>query len=112
LKSYKDFFSKTQVSTDLVKGVIDQTRQWTNQGIRVIAFRPPSTFEMVDLENKISGFDERSFVQQFTQAGGIWLDIPIEPYHSYDGSHLVKASAIQLSIDLANRLREDLSASQ
>lgn len=85
---------------------MDQTRQWTAQGIRVYAFRVPSSLAMVALEDQMSGFDEATFVEQFKAAGGIWFSIPLEPYHSYDGSHLTKQAALQLSADLARLIKQ------
>ena len=101
LPSYREIFSQTQVSPRLVQELVDQTRQWTQRGIRVYAFRVPSSPGMVALENQLSGFNEAALVKAFEDAGGIWFSIPLTPYHSYDGSHLAKPSAEALSIDLA-----------
>jgi hypothetical protein len=106
LPSFRDIFSQTPVSQSLVQELMDQTRTWVAAGIRVYAFRVPSSPAMVALEDQISGFDEAAFVAQFQAAGGIWFSIPLEPYHSYDGSHLTKQSALQLSIDLANLIKQ------
>jgi hypothetical protein len=108
--SYQDIFSQTSVSPQLVQELIDQTRSWTQQGISVYAFRPPSCQGMVDLENQVSGFDEAALVKQFEAAGGVWFSIPLAPYHSYDGSHLDKSSALKLSADLANLIQNSLPA--
>jgi hypothetical protein len=108
LPSFRDIFSQTSVSQELVQDLMEQTRRWRERGIRVFAFRVPSSQAMVDLENQMSGFDEAAFAEQFESAGGVWLSIPLEPYHSYDGSHLVKQSAIQLSEDLANLIKNSL----
>jgi hypothetical protein len=110
MASYRDIFSQTQVSPRLVQVLMDQTRRWRAQGIRVYAFHVPTTQAMRDLENQISGFDEAAFVQQFEAAGGVWFSIPLEPYHSYDSTHIDKPSAIQLSIDLANLIKDWLAA--
>ena len=74
----------------------------------MFGFRVPSTEKMVALENEISGFDEAAFIEGFKAAGGIWFDIPLEPYHTYDGAHLVKPSAIRLSLDLAEMIKRYL----
>jgi hypothetical protein len=105
LPSFRDIFSSSPVSPRLIQGLIDQTRQWTAQGIHVYAYRVPSSPAMVALENQMSGFDEADFVKQFEAAGGIWYSIPLAPYYSFDGSHLVKQSAQQLSLDLAKLIK-------
>ncbi len=108
LPHFNDMFQKTKVDNGLIEDLFEQTRSWRDQGINVFAFRVPSSVQMVELENKLSGFDEAAFAEGFENAGGIWIDIPTEPYHSFDGSHLEKQSAIQLSLDLAHALEEYL----
>jgi hypothetical protein len=61
---------------------------------------------MIDLENTYSEFDEESFINGFTQAGGVWFSFPHQNYHSYDGSHLTGDSAVQLSYDLAKKIAD------
>lgn len=106
VKSFRHKFQKGKVSPELVTQLIQQTRSWNEQGIPVFAFRPPTTEEMVAVENELGGFDEESFVRRFEEVGGIWFDLDPERYHSYDGSHLRRDSAIQLSIDLARLIKE------
>jgi hypothetical protein len=108
LPSFRDIFSRTPVSQTLIDELVKQTRLWNSRGIDVYAFRVPSSQAMVELENQMSGFDEAAFVEQFTSAGGIWFSIPLEPYHSFDGSHLTKQAAQQLSVDLAKLIQDTL----
>jgi hypothetical protein len=105
LPSYHDIFSSTQVNAGIVADVLNQTRQWTAHGIAVYAYRPPTSQAMLELENRLSGFDEAGFTRQFEASGGVWYSIPLAPYHSYDGSHLVKQSAVKLSEDLATLIK-------
>lgn len=109
LPSFRDIFSYSPVSQSLVQRLMEQTREWTARGIQVYGFRVPSSQAMVALEDQMSGFNEAAFVEQFQAAGGTWFSIPLEPYHSFDGSHLTKQSAQQLSIDLAKLIRETLA---
>jgi hypothetical protein len=111
LPSFRDIFSRTPVSPRLVQDLMEQTRLWTSRGIRVYAFRVPSSPGMVELESQMSGFDEAGFIEQFEDVGGTWFSIPLEPYHSFDGSHLVKQSAQKLSVDLAKLIQESLDSS-
>jgi hypothetical protein len=106
IDSYRSIFSTTQVSPRLVQDLLDQTQQWVAQGIKVYAYRPPTSQAMADLENQVSGFDEIDFSARFEAAGGVWFSIPLALYHSYDGSHLVKASAVQLSVDIARLIKQ------
>jgi hypothetical protein len=99
-------FTNNMVSSALIANLIRQTGDWAARGIKVYAFRPPTSNEMVELERGHSGFDEGDFVSKFSRAGGIWISIPLEGYHSYDGSHLDKMSAVALSRTIAEVIRK------
>ena len=105
LKSYSTRFINNQVTEKNLKIVTDQVQQWTNQGVLVFGFRPPTTHKMVALEDSLSGYNELVVKTEFTKAGGKWLDFNLDDYTTYDGSHLQKESAIKLSIDLANKIK-------
>lgn len=92
------------VSEALKQSLFNQTRKWTASGVRVFAFRPPTTMEMVDLENNTSGFDETAFCFDFEKAGGTWVPVDLSQYHSYDGSHLADFSALKLSRYIATEM--------
>lgn len=105
LRYYRDTFGAHQVEPELIANVLDFTRKWAAQGIRVYAFRPPSGREMLELENSLSAFREDEFVAQFTAVGGVWLETDPLGYFSYDGSHLRWDAAAQFSRDLAWAIR-------
>ena len=106
---YKKDFSSIKVSPLLINNLIIQTKNWTEKGIKVFAFRPPTTKEMLLLENKLSGFNEAAFIKQFEKAGGKWLKFNISNYTSYDGSHLSKNSAIKLSKNIALMIKKSIT---
>lgn len=89
----------------LVRELLDQTRAWTAAGVRVVAFRPPTTDDVEALENRLLGFDETALAAQFAAAGGTWLEFANTPYRTYDGSHLRRESAVAFSRDLGEALR-------
>jgi len=89
-----------------IKNVLKFTRDWTAKEIRVYGFLPPTCKQMYELENEISGFDQEDFVEQFVQAGGIWLKVDPCGYFSFDGSHLSEDSAIRFSNDLARLIKQ------
>lgn len=100
LESYKSSFTDNKISDHVVNELIAKIRQWHKEGIKVFAFRPPSTTKMEVLENQLSGFNEEALKQRIQAAGGIWFDFDSSDFSSYDGSHLTEESAIQLSIEL------------
>ncbi|MDY6913736.1 MAG: hypothetical protein SVT52_04685 [Planctomycetota bacterium] len=89
----------------LLKLLTDRIRRWHSRGIRLYAFRPPTTAKMVALENTLGGFNQDAAVAALTAAGGIWLPVDQTGYHSYDGSHLRYDAARKLSADLAEQIR-------
>ncbi|HRR41385.1 MAG TPA: hypothetical protein P5244_09155 [Syntrophales bacterium] len=97
LTSYEHAFAENRVSTNIIDNVILQTGKWTYDGIHVFAFRLPATLEMIQLENRKSGFDEKIFRERFEKAGGCWITVNQKEYRSYDGSHMEKDSAQSLS---------------
>lgn len=108
LKSYATIFDETRdgpVSQEVIEEFLSETRRLTSDGVTVFGFRPPSCPEMVVLENEKGGFDEKAVARAFENAGGIWLDMDQDAYHSYDGSHLHRESAEALSRALAEQIR-------
>jgi hypothetical protein len=106
LKKYARMYQKSRVSKKMVDGLNASVSGWTRQGIRVYAFLVPSCRQMVELEERDSGFDQRQFVQDFEKAGGTWIDMDPCRYDSFDGSHLGREAALQFSRDLAERMRD------
>lgn len=111
LSIYLKDFEDNVVSEELISSLMSKVREWSGKGIKVFATRPPTTKEMVALENRLSGFKEGPFIKRFTEAGGIWLDINENRYRSFDGSHLDIPSSIAFSKDLAALIKLELSKS-
>ncbi len=97
-------YVKNRVSSDIIEGVLAHVRTWTELGISVYAFRPPTTVETFEVESQHSGFDEAAFVKSFQEAGGIWIGVDQTAYPSYDGSHLCPDGAIAFSHDLSRKI--------
>ena len=72
----------------------------------MLGFRPPTTPAMLDLEERLSGFDEARFARRFEEAGGSWVALAREGWRSYDGSHLHEDSARRLSDELARAIAQ------
>ncbi len=107
LPLYKKEFEQGKVNATIVNSLIVQIGIWHSAGITVYAFRPPTTEKMVKLENSMSSFDEKNISDRISAAGGIWLNIPLTGFISYDGSHLNEESAIKLSDTLATLIKKN-----
>lgn len=94
-------FGAQQVDPATEELLLARVRAWTASGVRVYAFRPPTCPETIEVEGRLSGFDEQDFARQFEAAGGVWLAIPPLGYDSSDGSHLYPEAAVALSRDVA-----------
>lgn len=103
---YRRLFDNNPIREDVIRGLISRVAQWRARGIEVYAFRVPTTPQMVDLENRISGFDEPRLAAEFRKAGGAWIDMDQAAYKTYDGIHLHRAEAERLTHDLARMLRD------
>ncbi|HIJ74072.1 MAG TPA: hypothetical protein HPP83_08215 [Candidatus Hydrogenedentes bacterium] len=93
------------VSPDIVDSVVRTVAAWRQKAIEVYGFRAPACPEVLGLENTRGGFDEKAFVDKFTRAGGIWLDLDPGSFRTYDGSHLCPEAAVRLSRELGQRIR-------
>ena len=107
---YKDLFTDDPVSDEVIGGLVEFVERWTGMGIHVVGFRPPASYTIRQYERERGGFSESEFVERFTGAGGIWIDVPPDHYQTFDGSHLEHLSAKKLSADLARKIREIISA--
>jgi hypothetical protein len=57
------------------------------------------------LEDSIGKYNESLIKQQIEISGGHWIDINPALYKTYDGSHLPKAEARELSQYIANKIK-------
>lgn len=105
LALYKKNFLHNTVNPSVIDTLQTQIQKWTKAGIKVFAYRPPTTKEMEVLENTDGGFDEAITRKKIEAAGGIWLDFPNRfDYKSYDGSHLPAEEANRFSLELGKAI--------
>ncbi len=105
MPSYRKNFTDNPVSPRMIDGLLAQVRAWRQAGVRVYAFRPPTTAPMIELENTLGRFDEEDFTRQFIAAGGTWLNMPqTGVYECYDGSHISDRAAVKLSTAIAREM--------
>ena len=106
VESFGHRFDGNPVQQYLVDQLLEYVQRWSDQGIRVYGFRPPTCEEMMTKELEVAGFDSLNVPVRFNEAGGVWIDISQTAYYSYDGSHLSRAGALEFSQDFASRLEE------
>ena len=106
LETFKKIYERCQVSPNMIDNMAEYISNWTKSGIRVYGFLVPTCQEMYDLENEFSGLNLPEFKNQFQSAGGIWIEIDPAAYDSFDGSHLQRESAVDLSRTLALKINE------
>lgn len=103
---YKDLFTDDMVSQEVISGLMAFVERWTSMGIHVVGYRPPASHTIRMYENEQGGFVEADFVEQFRNAGGIWIPVSPDDYQTFDGSHLEHQSAMRLASDLARQVHE------
>ena len=109
LEGYKEAFEDNLTNEKMIKDLLAQVKYWSDKGTNVFAFRPPTTTVMYEMEETLSGFEEAIFINQFQAVGGHWITVSQTDFESYDGSHLTKESAIELSRILAKEIKLRLS---
>lgn len=105
MKSYSTRFTGNQVLERNINRLAENVALWSKKGVKVFAFRPPTTHKMVELEDSLSGFNEAAIRVRLEKEGAIFLDFNIDDYTTSDGSHLQKESAIKFSIDMARKMQ-------
>lgn len=106
LKTYMKIYERCQVSPKMIDNMMSYVSRWNKSGIRVYGFLVPTCAQMAEMEKELSGLNLNEFKKSFKEAGGIWIDIDLAAYESFDGSHLQRESALELSKDLATRINE------
>lgn len=106
VNKYAGYYKESLVDTDNIDNIISYAEKWIRQGINVYAFFPPSCKEMHKLEMERSGIEESELISKFEQAGGVWIDVDPYGYVSFDGTHLQRDSALELSKLIAKTIFE------
>ena len=106
LKKYDGYYNERVVDPCNIDNISRYVEKWVKQGIHVYGFLPPSCKEMYELELRRSGINEPELIQKFKQAGGIWIDVDQSGYVSFDGTHLQRDSALELSRFVAKKICE------
>lgn len=105
LPSYQKDFSKFQVDQKHLTELFTQIENWSNQGILVLAYRPPISKPMLDLENEMALYNEKQISEGISKAGGHWIKLENSQYKTYDGSHVDRISAEKLSLKIAHEIK-------
>lgn len=105
ISSYQKDFSKFQIDEEHLENLFAQVRNWTKKGIIVLAYRPPISQPMQDLENKMALYNESEISEGIAHAGGHWVDLQSGNYKTYDGSHVDRPSAEKLSLKIAREIQ-------
>jgi len=106
LKRYRGFYNERLVIQENVERVLKYVVEWKNKGIKVFGLVFPTCKQMYELENEISGFNEKEFISLFKEVGGCWIDVDQTAYTSYDGCHLQLEAAVKFSNDFAELLNK------
>ena len=97
--------SEEGVSPALLDALVRQTESWVQEGIHVFGFRPPTEGNLEPDAVDSRGFSEAAIARAVQDAGGVWFFISSERYHTLDGTHLDRDSAILFSRDLAGLIQ-------
>jgi len=109
LQAYARLFARSTFDEANFERLIATLAETSAQGVRLLAFRHPSTGTMEDLEAQRSGFREAYVRERLADADITWLsfassDGRTPAFASSDGSHLSQEGALAFSADLAARI--------
>ena len=108
IQSYISDYTNFKVEEQYVDILTEQVAEWSSKGIKVIGFRPPTTFAMRAVEDTLGHYNESLIKEKFCKAGGYWIDLYPGNFKTYDGSHLEKNSAILLSETVSKEIAKVL----
>lgn len=97
IESHKIQYKTSKVNERHFNNLIQKIKSFQQEGITVVAFRPPSSYQMRQLEDSITGFDEECIRKTLEENGVKWMEVSESGFKSYDGSHLHYLSALRLS---------------
>lgn len=97
IPSYTDDFTNFKVDEQYLKNLFSQVKKWSDNGILVVAYRPPVSQAMKLLEDTLGRYNEDEISEGIISAGGNWIELNNTKFNTYDGSHLDKNSAELLS---------------
>ena len=111
LYGYKVYFKDYKFSQNSEREILSYTERWKKDNVIVFAFRLPTMPEMDALEDSFCQENIYAFKNSLTAAGGVWLEVQNRSkYNSYDGSHLERGDAAELSKDLAGQIKKYLDS--
>lgn len=109
LEGTRHLFRRDYIRPEVRQELMKRTRRWSEKGILVVGFRPPTSPRLRQIENVDGKFDEEAFAREFISNGGVWISIDPDSFRAYDNSHLSKGEAIKLTKLLAREVSVILS---
>lgn len=109
IPSYTKTFTKYTVSNAITDNLFQELDSLQQTGINIIAFRPPTSQGIHQLEDSLSGYDEKHIKTLCQKYNIHWLELNRSDYISYDGSHLHYLSAEKLSEQIAVEINQILN---
>ena len=108
---YSRIFVNNEVSPAMIDAFLRKITELSAEGVHVVGLRLPTSPELFEKEETMSGFVQSEFVSRFTAAGGTWVEAP--PAGSYvitDGSHIDARDAGPYSEALARQLQPTVAS--
>lgn len=109
LKGYIDRLRLAPFDPGILKETAEQVAILKTHGIHVLAFTPPASARMREMESSLGKYDEMAVRRALEGAGVSFLEVPGK-FETYDGSHLASAEAKRYSAALAAELAAKLNA--
>lgn len=107
VRMYADRLRASPYDPKLLELLCAEIRRLCAAGVTVIAYRPPVSPEMFEVEAKIGRYDEAPIRRALIEAGATYVDVP-GTYQTYDGSHLNSQEARRFSSELGKILAAEI----
>lgn len=109
---YWDTYMKEKVSDSLIDVFFTDINEYQKKDIMIVAFGPPNTSHMKEIEDSHSGFNRHNFRTRLKENNVHWIEVNDSIYKSYDGSHIFHDDAERLSEFLGQKIKKIISEKQ
>ena len=107
-KSYNKVFNDNKVSHTFVSEFITNLKEIKKKNVKIVLFKPPTSFSIEIIEDQKSKFNEFLFTNEMAKVGVHYYTFNNKTFTSSDGSHLQPKSAKMFSHKLSEILKKEL----
>ena len=108
-ESYNEIFTDNEVINNSVMEFIINLKEIKKKNVKIVLFKPPTSFSIDFIEDQKSKFDELLFIDELSKIDVHYYEFDKKNFTCSDGSHLQPKSAKEFSNQLSKILKKEMS---